>query len=208
MCLQMGPNRIHADDSGDPPTIVMIHGAWSSPKVFNYILGQFELQQPCITLRHSTHNSLITNVRAMCDALESAGRVFFVAHSLGGIYASLLARQLNSRCVGGVTMATPYGGVSAAPVLGILFPVHRVLRDISPTSPLIRQAANISHPNWTQVVCKGVAVPWIVGDNDGVVSVDSQESVVGATLVHVECGHHEILQDTVVSSLIKERINH
>lgn len=186
--------------------IVLIHGAWSSTKVFNYLTREL-LPLECVVLDYHTSGRFEDTLDMLYEQVSCYQEVFFVGHSLGGMYSLHLADKLQERCVGGVTIATPYGGIPSSYLLSFMFPTEPILKDLSSTSYTIRQNHRAWRPsNWTQVVCRSGGSPWIRGENDGVVPVSSQCSIEQMDKVLFECGHHEVLQDPALVELVKEKV--
>jgi pimeloyl-ACP methyl ester carboxylesterase len=133
--------------------------------------------------------------------------VFFVCHSLGGVYALHLANEFPKKVLGAVTIATPYGGAEVADYAQYFLPFSRLMRDIGPSSWVMRQAdkIKIQHP-WTNIVTVKGQSPFMHEPNDGVVTIASQKHHVDMELVEVDCNHYEVVLSDVVVGLIKERV--
>lgn len=187
--------------------IVFLHGAWSSPKVFNYLIQNLNLKNNYSTLEYDTRNEFEVNLNLLFEQTQIYEKIFFVGHSLGGIYCLHLANILGEKCRGGVTIATPYGGVASSLMFRLVYPKEPVFRYLDPMSKIVWYNNVAKHPkNWTQIVCKDSGVPWIREDNDGVVTVPSQTWLTGVEMKFVKNGHHEVLQDPETVKLIKEKI--
>jgi len=187
--------------------IIFLHGAWSSSKVFNYAIQNLKLTNEYSTLEYSTSKDFDENLNLLFEQIKKYESVFFVGHSLGGIYALHLADRIKDKCKGGLTVATPYGGISSAMIFRLFYPKEPVFKYLDPMSNVVWHNTVAKHPkNWTQIVCKGSSVPWIREDNDGVTSVASQTWVSGIEMKFVNNGHHDILQDPEFVKLIQEKI--
>jgi predicted alpha/beta hydrolase family esterase len=94
--------------------LVYIHGANATGDSFNYI--RHHLNHPIETvIEYNSYNGFKNNLNRMRETIsQSRDSIFFVAHSLGGIYALHLAQHFTSRVVGAVTLSTPYGGCREA----------------------------------------------------------------------------------------------
>ena len=144
----------------------------------------------------------------MKELLSAQKDMFFVCHSLGGIYALHLAQEFSDRTLGAVTLSTPYGGAEVADVAKYFLPYSRLLKDIGPTSWAMKKARSlvINHP-WTNVVTTQGSAPWIPAPNDGVVTISSQrkrEDIM--ELVEIDCNHYEVVLNDRVIEIIKERL--
>ena len=92
--------------------IVYIHGASATGESFThirqYVRDYFE--EPDIVLEYQSSEGFENNLDKMKGQLDEAERLFFISHSLGGIYSLYLANHYKETTVGGVSLSTPYGG--------------------------------------------------------------------------------------------------
>ena len=132
----------------------------------------------------------------------------FVAHSLGGIYSLHLANSLPMSVKGAVTLSTPYGGAEVADYAQYFLPFSRLMRDIGPSSWVMKQAKRIKiqHP-WCNIVTVKGQSPFMHEPNDGVVTIASQRHHADMELVEVDCNHYEVVLSDAVIKLVKERVN-
>jgi pimeloyl-ACP methyl ester carboxylesterase len=161
-----------------------------------------------MVLNYDSGNGFKENLAHMQQELENVDRIFFIAHSLGGIYALHLANLIPEQVVGAVTLSTPYGGAENADFAKYFLPFSRLLRDIGPASWPMRHAdkIKIQHP-WTNIVTVRGSAPWITGANDGIVTVDSQRHhSEGMELVEIDYNHYEVVLSEQVVRLIQERL--
>lgn len=188
-------------------TLVYIHGASATSESFNYIRDR--IPGKSIVVNYNSADGFENNLRDMQAALEDIEDIFFVAHSLGGIYALHLANELPNQVVGAVTLSTPYGGAETADYAQYFLPFSRLLRDIGPSSWPMRQANKIEiHHPWTNIVTVKGGAAWILGANDGIVTVRSQKyHGHDMELVEVNYNHYEVVLSDSVVDMIKERIN-
>ena len=186
-------------------TLVYIHGANATRTSWNYIRSKVKSQNECI-LEYSSYNKFTDNLDAMLNDLERFERVFFIGHSLGGIYAYHLANIMRSKTLGGISVATPFGGVNSANLLSMIFPFYQLYKDIKPNSYPITHVQSIKNvPRWTQVVATRGHNPIINGKNDGVVTISSQKQI-NSEKVYLNESHNEILQSDNLTGLIINRI--
>jgi len=188
-------------------TLVYIHGASATSESFNYIREHIPGKN--ISVNYNSADGFEHNLKDMQTALTDIEDIFFVAHSLGGIYALHLANYMPNQVIGAVTLSTPYGGAEHADYAKYFLPFSRLLRDIGPSSWPMRQANKIEiHHPWTNVVTVKGSAPWIIGDNDGVVTVRSQkEHEHDMEIIEVNINHYEVVLSEQVVDIIKERIN-
>ena len=184
--------------------LVYIHGASATSESFNYIRTKLG---DGISITYDSRNGFKQNLENMRTELRPFDNLFFVAHSLGGIYALHLANAIPAQVLGAVTLSTPYGGAEVADVAKYFLPFSRLMRDIGPSSWAMQQAHNIKlqHP-WTNVVTVKGQSPFIIEPNDGVVTISSQRYHKGMELVEVDFNHYEVVLSEQVIEVIQERI--
>lgn len=119
--------------------LVYIHGHGHSGESFNFIRSEITSYSE-IVLEDTSCNGFYNNYQAMLTKLDGVRDIFFVAHSLGGIYALHLANAIPHRVLGAVTMSTPYGDSEAAEFVKYILPFNQLIRDIQPMSAPILQA--------------------------------------------------------------------
>ena len=186
--------------------IVYIHGASATSESFNYLREHIGGED--MMLNYDSGNGFKQNLAHMQAELETVDNIFFVAHSLGGIYALHLANLIPEQVLGAVTLSTPYGGAENADFAKYFLPFSRLLRDIGPASWPMRHAdkIKIQHP-WTNIVTVRGSAPWITGANDGIVTVASQrQHAEGMELVEIDYNHYEVVLSDWVVRLIQERL--
>ena len=184
--------------------LVYIHGANATSESFNYIRDKLGKG---IDINYDSRNGFENNLTDMLSELKDVVNIAFIAHSLGGIYALHIANNMPSQVLGAVTISTPYGGAEVADYAKYFLPFSRLMRDIGPSSWVMKQAdkINIQHP-WTNVVTVKGQSPFMTEPNDGVVSIASQRHHADMELIEVEHNHYEVVLSDAVISIIKERI--
>ena len=185
--------------------LVYIHGANATSESFNYIKSKLG---DGLDLNYDSRNGFENNLKDMQSTLDGHVDLVFVAHSLGGIYSLHLANSMPAAVKGAVTLSTPYGGAEVADYAQYFLPFSRLMRDIGPSSWVMKQARNIKiqHP-WTNIVTVKGQSPFMHEANDGVVTISSQKHHADMELVEVEYNHYEVVLSDEVVSLIKERVN-
>jgi pimeloyl-ACP methyl ester carboxylesterase len=186
---------------------IYIHGATATAQSFNYIRSSIKGQD--LLLEYDSENGFQNNLAAMSKSIAEYPdqALFFIGHSLGGIYALSLADIFAQRVLGGITISTPYGGSEVASFLKYFVPFNRLLKEIGPTSPPIVHAAEIilSVP-WCNIVTTRGNSPWISMPNDGVVTVESQRKHLGFDYIDVAANHYEVLMDPETVFIVQARI--
>ena len=184
--------------------IIYIHGASATGESFTHI--REHVGGPDLVLEYSSANGFYNNLETMKEELESVDRLFFVAHSLGGIYALHLAEHYRNRVQGGVTLSTPYGGCVQADYAQYFLPFSRLMRDVGTMSKPMTDSTKIQAPrNWTNIVTTVGDSPWIHEPNDGVVTIESMRSKTDMELIEIKLNHYEVVISNRVVDLIKER---
>jgi pimeloyl-ACP methyl ester carboxylesterase len=185
--------------------LVYIHGANATSESFNYIKSKLGNG---IDIDYDSRNGFENNLKDMQSTLQDHTDLVFIAHSLGGIYSLHLANSMPAAVKGAVTLSTPYGGAEVADYVQYFLPFSRLMRDIGPSSWVMRQAdkIKIQHP-WTNVVTVKGQSPFITEPNDGVVTISSQRHHADMELVEVDYNHYEVVLSDEVIKIIKERTN-
>lgn len=189
--------------------IVYIHGASATAESFThirqYVRDHFE--EPDIMLEYRSEDGFDENLKSMKGRLDDAERLFFVSHSLGGIYSLFLANHYRETTVGGVSLSTPYGGSEQADFARYFLPFNRLMKDVGTMSRPMREARELpAPPNWTQVVTTVGQSPWIKEPNDGVVTLKSMRSRHDFELVEMPLNHYEVVISDRVVDLVLDRI--
>jgi pimeloyl-ACP methyl ester carboxylesterase len=161
-----------------------------------------------MTVNYDSRNGFENNLAAIKEQIGTTKDVFFIAHSLGGIYALHLANAIPQQVLGAVTLSTPYGGAEVADFAKFFLPFSRLMRDIGPSSWAMKQAnkIKIQHP-WTNVVTVQGQSPFMVEPNDGVVTIASMRHHADMELVEVDYNHYEVVLSDQIVNIIQERTN-
>lgn len=189
--------------------IVYIHGASATAESFTHIRQYVRdyIEEPDIVLEYNSSDGFEYNLEQMKGKLDDAERLFFVSHSLGGIYSLYLANYYVETTKGGVSLSTPYGGSQQADFARYFLPFNQLMRDVGTMSHPMREARYLNAPpNWTQVVTTVGQSPWIHEPNDGVVTLKSMRSRKDFELVEMELNHYEVVISDKVVELILDRI--
>lgn len=191
--VEIEPPRVH-DDNVPLPSMVLIHGAHQSNVTFEYLrhaLPAFRY----INIEWSITNGFAKNLEEMTTALESAGPVFIVGHSMGGIYAAHLSQRVN--CVGGSAISTPWGGSKTADWVKYIAPSYPIYHEVATKSRFIVEARNFKLPGrWTNYVSTAGNVPGMGGDNDCVLTLDSMTARKDIYTKYIKATHYEIVMAT------------
>lgn len=187
--------------------LVYIHGASATSDSFNYI--REHVSHDDMVIEYDSADGFTRNLAMMKEMLKDIEDIFFVAHSLGGIYAIHLAQHFTDTVLGAVTISTPYGGSKSADYAKFFLPFSRLLRDIGPHSEpmVLADKIKITHP-WTNIVTTLGASPFMTEPNDGVVTLASmRKHSRDMTLVDLNHNHYEVVMSMKTINIIKDKIN-
>ena len=186
-------------------TIVYIHGASATSESFARIREHIPKRD--IAINYDSTNGFRKNLKQIKEQLEDEEKLFFVGHSLGGIYALHLADYFYNKTLGGITLSTPYGGSREADYAKYFLPFSRLMRDIGPNSEPMATVKDLKIPKiWTNIVTVKGHSPWIMEPNDGIVTIASQKARPDMQLIEVELNHYEVVIATRTIELIKMQL--
>jgi pimeloyl-ACP methyl ester carboxylesterase len=190
-------------------TIVYIHGGGATCESFThireYVRDHTELPDVCLEYQ-STHG-FEQNLDHMKGQLDHAEQLFFVSHSLGGIYALYLADHYGTTTRGGVSLSTPYGGCREADFARYFLPFNRLMQDIGAIAGPLYESRHVpAPPNWTQVVTTVGQSPWIQDANDGVVTLKSMRFRQDFELIDLPLNHYEVVISNQSVQIILDKI--
>ena len=187
-------------------TIVYIHGASATSESFVHI--REHIKRPSIAIDYDSSDGFANNLKAMKAQLEDVEKIFFVAHSLGGIYALHLSDYFQHKVLGAVTLSTPYGGSREADYARYFLPFSRLMKDIGPNCEPMARVKELRFPRdrWTNVVTTRGQSPWMVEENDGVVTLKSMRYCKEMELVELPLNHYEVVISNKTVDIIKDRL--
>ena len=186
--------------------IVYIHGANATGDSFNYIRTHITGYEEAV-FEYDSRDGFYHNLEKMQKKMRRLRDVFFVCHSLGGVYALHLANDFPNKILGAITMSTPYGGAEVADYAKYFLPFSRLLRDIGPNSKPVTTANKIKlqHP-WLQIVTTRGSSPWMVEPNDGVVTLCSMRHRTDMAQIDIAANHYEIVINEQCVKIIKQTL--
>lgn len=187
----------HVDDENKNHTkIVYIHGANQSSNCWNYIREKCDFQNE-ILINYSSYTPFYENLQNIVKKINEP--VFLVGHSLGGIYALHLLEHCD--VVGVVSISTPFRGSSAADWAKYIVPQYQLFKDVGRRAkPVVQSHSIVINKPWTQIITVRGKVPYLNGENDGVVTVASmRHRQQDMNCVNLDCNHYDVLvsQNTV-----------
>lgn len=176
--------------------IAYIHGLNSSSTSFSYIISQLpEHKAYCIDYR--SHQGLENSIAEVVSKLPKDQSLTLVAHSLGGVIATLVAAEMPELVERLVLISTPFKGSRAAETLRWIPGSSRVFSDICPRSPHIMRCRELKLeiPTLT-IVSTGGHLHTSPAPNDGVVTISSQLGLNFGERAEINATHFEVLLDT------------
>ena len=190
--------------------IVYIHGASATSESFTHIRERVKKKykkEPDVLIEYSSKNSFEDNLVMMREKLKDATRLFFISHSLGGIYSLYLADHYRDKTLGGISLSTPYGGSKEADFAKYFLPFNKLMRDIGAMRGPLYESRFITAPkNWTNVVTTVGQSPWIHDENDGVVTLESMRFRNDFEMIEVSLNHYEVVLSNKVVDLILNKL--
>jgi len=191
------------------PTIVLVHGAFSSPNAFNYIRVSVHDIARFVDFEYDWE--LPTTINAMKLAAvvnDISGPVIVLGHSLGGNVAILATQHvITPNLVRVITIGSPLGGSKMASVLKIMYPSVQVFRHICTSSPHIVALRQFT-PNVPvfSLVTKKDLGPMQYEASDGVVTLKSQMALPYPSYIQLNYGHTEVLLTNETIEILRRLI--
>ena len=185
-------------------TLVYIHGNKATKSSFNYIHSRLkDKADKHIFISYDSDNGFYNNLLKIKELLANVNDMFFVTHSLGGVYGLHLAEYFSDKVQGCVSLSAPFGGSDAAATLGLFFP-DQVYRDIGPYSAPILKASGIRlNILWKAIVSISGHSSMIRQANDSVLTTESMTCRRDVEYMRVDYNHFEILlSDVVVNEIM------
>lgn len=186
------------------PTIVYLHGLNCSSKVFSFLQAQLPNHTPFF-IDYPSHCSVQESYSYVVNKLPKKPFTI-IGHSLGGIIGHLISTRTRLPLKKLVTISTPFGGSGAAGLLRWIYPHFTVLKDLSPTSKLVKELAsgNPACPFLSLVSIAG-NLPFISAEkNDGVVTIESQVAIPATKRLEINANHLEALLDMNTVQAVKD----
>jgi len=139
-------------------------------------------------------------VERLSKEINGIDDLTIVGHSLGGIIGVELLALSNVKKL--FTMSTPFGGHPAA---FLMMWTQAMFRDLIPYGKTIR----LLQKKWTEANKPHLAIVTTSGlsfldrENDGVVTVESQQELMGPDYHHFDTNHFEVLLEEKTVKLLK-----
>jgi fermentation-respiration switch protein FrsA (DUF1100 family) len=187
------------------PTLVFVHGAFSTERAFNYYRLVLSDYPTDVFLYDWNRPTLYVGRELAAYISQLDGDVILIGHSLGGNVSLHAAQKPPANLLGVITIGSPVGGVPSAQILK-MFSREPVFRHISPISPHItRLHKHIPPVPVYGIVTTTTHTPSFVphDPHDGVVSIRSQKSLPYGKYIELDNGHLDVLLSEQATSLIR-----
>lgn len=185
-------------------TVAYIHGLNQTSRCFGYVLQNLP-EHKHLRIDYDSHQPLELSIAQVLKQLPKTGQISLVGHSLGGLISALIAHQRELK--GLVVISAPIAGSRAARIAKWVPGAPMIMRDITPSSPLIVQACTQKVEIPTLSLCS--VTGHLDADkepNDGIVTISSQKSLPFGKKVEVKANHFEILMHDRTVDLIRKHL--
>ena len=89
-----------------------------------------------------------------------------------------------------------------------MFPNYKLFKEIGTKSIPVTEGKKITvNIPWTQLVSTTGRVPWMIPNNDGVVTIRSQKSRTDMEVIELPYNHYDIMCAPETVKIIKETLN-
>jgi len=170
--------------------IYAIHGAFSSPRIFNYLQLKLGKSYNRHFLDYQNETSGLSDIIRSITPPDSA---HVIGHSMGGLIALGLTNQPWVKTV--TTVATPLGGVDINLIQSYLSRSEFVKEIASHSDFITKLRKSIAaHPVQHLISTSGFN-PFIYEPSDGVITLRSQRSLQLGEVHEIAANHAEIMLD-------------
>jgi len=184
---------------------VWIHGAFASPTSFNYLKNQMTSDSD-LMIQYDWNTDLVKVVEKIKKFIQTRAdgdEVDLIGHSLGGVFAAILAHSdLNVRSL--ITMSAPFGGIEINVLLKWWFP-STIFKQIGTLqrhhNHLLGNKIKVPHVCF--VSTQGANPIFLGKPNDGVISIESQLAMKHANYVKIPVNHYEVLMSEEVVDIMR-----
>lgn len=184
--------------------ILAIHGAFSTPTIWNYLTLTSPKSYKWHFVDYSTQTSNISNIinEIKTQYKDTNTNFHLIGHSMGGLVALALESETWASSI--TTIATPLGGLDMS-LLQLYLSRSGFLGEIASYSKFIDKIhkAKYTKPVQHIITTQGFN-PWMFEPSDGVVSVKSQRSwhADNAIIHNIEANHSEVMMHSQTTKLV------
>jgi len=170
--------------------ILAIHGAFSSPRIFNFLHSQLSKKYNWNFFDYRTQTSGLTDI---IKSIKIQTDVHVVGHSMGGLIALGISNQPWVKSI--TTIATPLGGVDVN-FLQSYFTRSDFINDIASHGDFIKKLNQQTYSCPIQhIISTSGFSPWLFEPNDGVITLRSQRAISLGDVHEIAANHAEIMLD-------------
>lgn len=190
-----------ASGRGFAATVWYVHGAGATDRSFRWLAAQLPPHR-ARSFSYDVGEGLGRCVERLGDEIMACGEpALVVGHSMGGVIAGGVAHLGPVR--GLATLCAPFGGVAGIGVLALLRP-EPLIRDLVPGNAALRAVRDgLSRSATPHLAIIGTSgLPFHRQPNDGVLTVDSQTALPGASFKALALNHFEVLLSRAAVDLI------
>jgi alpha-beta hydrolase superfamily lysophospholipase len=174
--------------------IVWLPGAYSARDSFNFFRSSRDWGAEVI-IEYDANGDLVKITEEIKSRIQRRTKepVNIIGHSLGGVIAVALSNiGLPTNKI--VTMSSPFGG------LGPWWPPKTLGAEIRTLNRLTK-TISVEHQCY---ISTGGNNPWLLIQNDGIISVTSQKAIEKANYIEVPSNHFEILMNRDVVTSVRK----
>lgn len=184
--------------------VAYIHGLNSSSTSFSYLISKMPEHQ-AYRIDYHSHQNLESSISEVLSQLPRDEKLTLVAHSLGGVIATLIAAQMPTMVERLVLISTPFKGSRAAVTLRWIPGASRVLSDIIPSAPHILRCRELKLDiPALSIISTGGSLQTSPVPNDGVVTVASQYGLSFGDHMEINATHFEILLSDKTANVVRD----
>jgi triacylglycerol esterase/lipase EstA (alpha/beta hydrolase family) len=182
--------------------VYAIHGAFSSPRIFNYL--RYKIGSG-FTWTYLDYQDITSGIQDIIANVTEQEYCHVIGHSMGGLIALALANQSWVKTV--TTIATPIGGIDVN-IFQSYITRSRFVTEIASHGDFISslKSQKITKPVQHLITTVGFN-PFIYEPNDGVVTVRSQKISSFGDTVEMAANHSEVMLDPKTAHCIRHFIN-
>ncbi|CAB4122400.1 Alpha/beta hydrolase fold-1 [uncultured Caudovirales phage] len=183
-------------------SILAIHGAFSTPKIFNYLKREFRIYDWNFLDYKDTVSDINGLIARAARAYSQHAPCHIVGHSMGGLVGLALAHQPWVRSV--TTIATPLGGLDVN-LFQSYFSRSTFFNEISSYSDFVTGLHRREYAQPIQHIISTEGFnPWVYERTDGVVTLRSQRAWSAGPTYDVEANHSEVMLHPNTVTILKK----